>query len=278
MKYIRITILLIFLASCQANGNKNEIVVSPPGYDLSSPEKFLMPEDLDEISGIIFISDPGQFYTLNDEEGKIYSLDLTKKSRLKPFKFTKKGDFEDLCSDGQYLYAIKSNGKVFRISNAFTDSFTLKEYDYPEKGNEFETIFFDPGTKKLVILCKICSTYMNGKIPAFSLDTAKSEFTYEPAYAPDTLAVMNLMGKKKIDVRPSAAAIHPKTGELYIISSQDRLIIIMKNGVVTATYKLSKKMFRQPEGLTFAPNGDMYISNEAAESIANILAFRYTPK
>jgi len=278
MKYIRIIILIFLLASCQTNGTKDEKVVSPPGYDLSSPEKFLMQEDLDEISGLLYVNDPGHLYTLNDEEGKIYSLDLGKKSKLQPFKFTKKGDFEDLCSDGQYLYAIKSNGKVFRISNAFTDSFTLKEYDYPEKGNEFETIFFDPGTKKLVILCKICSTYMNGKIPAFSLDTAKSEFTYEPAYAPDTLAVMNLMGKKKIDVRPSAAAIHPKTGELYIISSQDRLIIIMKNGVVTATYKLSKKMFRQPEGLTFAPNGDMYISNEAAESIANILAFRYTPK
>jgi hypothetical protein len=270
MKYIRIIILIFLLASCQTKGTKDEKVVSPPGYDLSIPEKFLMQEDLDEISGLLYVNDPGHLFTLNDEEGKIYSLDLGKKSKLKPFKFTKKGDFEDLCSDGQYLYAIKSNGKVFRISNAFTDSFTIKEYDYPQKGNEFETIFFDPVTKKPVILCKIC--------PSYSLDTAKSEFTFEPAYSPDTLTVMNLMGKKKIDVRPSAAAIHPKTGELYIISSQDRLIIIMKDGVVTATYKLSKKMFRQPEGLTFAPNGDMYISNEAAESIANILAFRYNLK
>jgi hypothetical protein len=278
MKYLTISLLLYLLASCQASGAKTETVISPPGYDLASPEKFLMPEDLDEISGLLYIGPPGLLYTLNDEEGKIYRLDLTNKTRLKPFKFAKKGDFEDLCADEHYIYALKSNGKIFRITNAFTDSFSTKEFDYPEKGNEFETIFFDPSTKKTVIMCKKCTAFNNGKVQAFSLDTSKSAFTYEPAYSPDTLTVMKLMGKQKIEVRPSAAAIHPKTGELYILSSQDKLLIIMKDGVVTASYKLSKKMFRQPEGLTFAPNGDMFISNEAAEAIANVLEFRYKPK
>jgi hypothetical protein len=266
------------LASCQQNTADKEKVESPPGYDLALPEKFLMQEDLDEISGILYVQDPGIMYTLNDEEGKIYRLDIYKKAKIKSFRFTKKGDFEDLCSDGQYLYALKSNGKIFRITNAFTDSFSVREFDYPEKGNEFETIFYDPLTKKTVIICKICSEFKDGKVKAFSLDTSGSSFTYDPSYAPDTLAVMKQLAKQKIDLRPSAAAIHPKTGDLYIISSQDRLLIIMKNGVVTATYKLSKKMFRQPEGLTFSPNGDMYISNEAVESIANILAFRYSLK
>jgi hypothetical protein len=275
MKYIKITILILLLASCQMNGGEKEKVVSPPGYDLSSPEKFLMQEELDEISGIIYGNEPGLIYTLNDEEGKIYSLNLSKANKLRPFKFTKKGDFEDLCFDGQYWYALKSNGKVLRITYAFTDSFIVKEYDYPEKGHEYETIFFDPAMKKTIILCKICPAYIDGKIPSYSLDTSKSAFTYEPFYSPDTLAVKQAMGKQKIDIRPSAAAIHPKTGELYIISSQDRLLIIMKDGIVKSSYKLPKKTFRQPEGLTFAPNGDMYISNEAGESIANILAFRY---
>ncbi len=278
MKYLKISILILTIISCNATADKTEKVESPPGYDLSSPEKFLMQEELDEISGILYAGDPAQMYTLNDEEGKIYSVDLTKKSRIKPFKFTKKGDFEDLCMDDQYMYALKSNGKVMRISFPFTDSFIVREFDYPEKGNEFESIVHDPGTKKTVIICKICSTFNNGRVNAYSLDTSKGEFQYEAAYSPDTAAVMKLMGKQKIDVRPSAAAVHPKTGELYIVSSQDRLLIIMKNGAVTASYKLSKKMFRQPEGLCFAPNGDMYISNEAVEAIANILAFRYKPK
>lgn len=278
MKYIRFCVWILILISCQSKSTKDETVESPPGYDLASAEKFLMPEELDEISGIIYTGDPGHIYTLNDEEGKIYSIDLYKKSKMMPFKFTKKGDFEDLCSDGSYLYALKSNGKVFRISYAFTDSFLVKEFDFPEKGNEFEAILYDPLIKKPVIICKICSTYINGKIQAFALDTSNAQFTYVPAFAPDTLTIMNLMGKQKIDVRPSAAAIHPKTGELYIVSSQDKLLVIMKDGKVTASYKLSKKIFRQPEGLAFAPNGDMYISNEAAESIANILAFRYHPK
>ncbi len=277
MKYLHIAFLSVLFCSCTGNAKQKEIVESPPGYDLSIPEKFLMQEDLDEISGIIYIPDQRLIYTLNDEEGKMYIVDLENKSSVRSFKFTKKGDFEDLCFDGQYWYTLKSNGKVLRVSQPFTDSFQVNEYEYPTKGDEYETIFFDPATKKTVILCKQCVSYPQGKIPAYYLDTTNSQFVFDPHYAPDTMALVNVVGKPGVTMKPSAAAIHPLTGELYIVSINDRLLIIMKEGQINAAFKLPKKIFRQPEGITFAPNGDMYISNEAGESIANILRFPYKP-
>ena len=51
--------------------------------------------------------------------------------------------------------------------------------------------------------------------------------------------------------------------------------MIMKDGLLNAVYPLDKTMFRQPEGITFMPNGNLLISNEAKGSTANILIFAY---
>jgi hypothetical protein len=277
MKYSRVITFLFALVACQAGIKNEEPVISPPGYDFSNPVKYLMKEELDEISGIIYMNDPPRIVTLNDEEGKLYTVNLESSEKPGHFKFAKKGDFEDLCFDGQYWYAMKSKGIVFRIKNAFSDSFSVKEFPFPEMGNEFETIFYDPSVKKTIILCKQCLTSVNGRVPAYSLDTTTSTFPYEPMYSPDTLSIMNMLGKKKIKFRPSGAAINPLTGELYILASSDKLLLIMKGGEIMQVIKLSKNLFRQPEGITFAPNGDLYISNEAKDAIGNILLFRYDP-
>jgi hypothetical protein len=61
-----------------------------------------------------------------------------------------------------------------------------------------------------------------------------------------------------------------------MLSSVNNLIVIMdQNWNVKAEYKLDPSLFRQPEGIAFSNNGDMYISNEAAGGTANVLLFRY---
>ena len=56
------------------------------------------------------------------------------------------------------------------------------------------------------------------------------------------------------------------------------LVIADPKGKVEEVFKLDPVMFNQPEGLTFAPNGDLYISNEGGEGIATILKFNYKKK
>ncbi len=65
-------------------------------------------------------------------------------------------------------------------------------------------------------------------------------------------------------------------GKLYIVASVGKLLVIAsKIGEVEEVFRLDPVLYNQPEGLTFAPNGDLYISNEGGEGIATILKFIY---
>jgi hypothetical protein len=89
-----------------------------------------------------------------------------------------------------------------------------------------------------------------------------------------------MLGQKSLKFKPSAAAIHPITGELYIISAiNDLLVITDRQGEPKIAYEIDGKLFKQPEGIAFTPDGDLIISNEAADrGVANLLLFKYQKK
>jgi hypothetical protein len=54
------------------------------------------------------------------------------------------------------------------------------------------------------------------------------------------------------------------------------LVVADRNGNPEKVYKINPKLYKQPEGLTFTPEGDLLISNESADiGAANILIFKY---
>jgi hypothetical protein len=97
------------------------------------------------------------------------------------------------------------------------------------------------------------------------------------AFVMDIRKIEDLLDEKKFRFKPSAAAIHPLTNELYIISSINKVLVIADvNGVPKKVYKINPKLYKQPEGLTFTSKGDLIISNESADiGAANILFFKY---
>ncbi|MEL6358144.1 MAG: SdiA-regulated domain-containing protein, partial [Bacteroidota bacterium] len=78
---------------------------------------------------------------------------------------------------------------------------------------------------------------------------------------------------------PSAIAIHPKSGQLFVTSSAGRLIVILsQQGEIHHIRRLDKDFFPQPEGLAFAPDGTLYISTEAKHGApARIYQVAYQP-
>jgi hypothetical protein len=54
-------------------------------------------------------------------------------------------------------------------------------------------------------------------------------------------------------------------------------VIADRKGKVLNAFKLNPDTFQQAEGIAFAPDGDMYISNEGKLGKPTLLYFPYTP-
>ncbi|WP_010526460.1 hypothetical protein [Thermophagus xiamenensis] len=61
-------------------------------------------------------------------------------------------------------------------------------------------------------------------------------------------------------------AVHPVTGEVFVLSADNRLLTIYGNKKLKSVYPLAEELFYKPEGLGFADNGDLYISSEGIKN------------
>ena len=80
----------------------------------------------------------------------------------------------------------------------------------------------------------------------------------------------------KIKFHPSALAKNPLTKDWYIVSSVNKLLLVLdEKWNVKEVFPIDPALFKQPEGIAFNNQGDLYISNEGGEGVANVLLFRY---
>ncbi|NJO24841.1 MAG: hypothetical protein HC867_02185 [Bacteroidia bacterium] len=113
-------------------------------------------------------------------------------------------------------------------------------------------------------------------IPAFCFDLAAKQFQQEPCFMIDTKKVRALLNDKNLECRPSAAAIHPVLNKLFVLCSVGKVLIICDTeGNVEEAFRLDPAFFPQPEGITFAPNGDMFICNEGQDQLGTIIRFPF---
>ncbi|MEO5947389.1 MAG: SdiA-regulated domain-containing protein [Chitinophagaceae bacterium] len=266
--------LLKFAYIPETDQAKKEIEQS--GYNFSNPdERMDLDKHLKEISGMAYIPKTNLILAENDEKGEIFTVDFTNKNDLiSKEKFGGKSDYEDIVYTDTAIYMLVSTGSVVRVSTRDT-SLVTSEYSLALNGtNEFEAMYLTGDGKSLILLCKDCSKEKDEIRKAYRFDLATQKFDTELAYTIDVNSIRQMLNDDKAEFKPSAAGINPLNGKLYIIASVGKLMVIAsKDGKVEAVIKLDPELFNQPEGLTFAPNGDLYISNEAGEKTPTILKF-----
>jgi uncharacterized protein YjiK len=276
--FFLISMLPAFVKCGQAQEHdKDKQYPSPPGYQLNNPYVINLKTELDEISGVSFYPKDTSVFAISDDKGSLYKIYVKYKSRVEKWKFAKANDFEDLVLADSIFYVLASDGSI----NTFkydSEKPSVSTYETALEGdNEFETLYKDEATKKLVMICKDCEADTKGTVTAYSFDPSTQTFSDDPFFVIDATQITAKLPKEKGKFKPSAACINPVTHELYIISSVNKALVVADTkGNVKEVYPLNPSLYKQPEGLTFTPSGDLIISNEQAEiGSANILIFKY---
>lgn len=263
-----LTFLAILGISCSSQTGKS-FVPNVQGYHEKHQQQFVLNDKLLEISGIVSL-DGNSFAGVNDEDGQLFFFNATNDSVV-GYRFKGKGDYEDLARIKDTYYVLESDGNIIEIPSPYT---THETYKFKEKDMEFESLVYYQKAGKLVLITK--DQKKAKSITAFSFDLTTKNFDPEPFFKISLKEVYEKLANFNAECKPSAAAINPVNNELYIIASVGKVLLeCTQQGKLIKIYKMNPTHFPQPEGITFATNGDMYISNEGADGKATILKFPY---
>jgi hypothetical protein len=266
-------------------------VSSPPGYDLTAPKKFVVGEVLHEISGIVFLNgNADTIYAIEDEAGKLFYFHLGD-GKYPYWKFGRRGDYEDVALlDGKEFVVLRSDGSLFvfpvdrprkggDIEKSKKGEVLTRAYENILPSGEYEGLYADEGGK-LIALCKNCpEDDQREEVTAYTLQyDAKHELAVTGHFLIQADASKVKSGRKKVRFHPSALARHPLTKEWYVLSSVNKALLVLDSQwKLKNTYQLDPILFKQPEGLAFDRQGNMYVSNEGHGGNANVLVFSYKP-
>ena len=287
--------LLLLMSSC-AIWKPRE--VREIGYDLEAPDMHrTLPSTLHEISGITQIT-ADTFACIQDEKGTVFLIDVTNGNIIKQLPFFGDGDYEGIARVNNTLYILRSDGTIFEIPNFRSPEYGHLTYETGIPANNNEGLCYDAAQNRLLIACK--SNIGKGAvlknvraIYAFDLSTKKLsdvpvfELNIETLQAYANTHELDIPTKNKkhkkhsdepdIKFRTSAIAIHPVNGRLYALSAIDHLLCILNtDGSVYKLIKLDEDVFNKAEGIAFANDNSMLITNEGQDKQPTLLSFSYT--
>jgi uncharacterized protein YjiK len=271
-------------------------------YDLDHPDHTLkLDNELKEISGLGIDATGKYLYAVQDEEGKIYMLDIKDGDIKATTKFHKDGDYEGIEVVDNRIYVVKSTGTLYEVTNVGGPNQRLQKYNsFLSRENDVEGLAFNAEQNCLLLACKGLPATgesfdeIRYKKTVYKFDLATNTLSPDPMYTlqldhiraylelhPAIKKYEKLLeffsaGKENLTFNPSAIAIHPITKDIYLTSSVGKVLIVLNpDGNVVHIEKLDKDVHVQPEGIAFATDGTLYISNEGKGNKARIHRFAY---
>lgn len=232
-----------------------------------------LPVILKEISGIDFL-DQDRVACIQDETGTIFIYNLRSSKIEKEIPFAGSGDYEGIALHGDDAYVLRSDGRIFQVGNFMTDPKVQEYSTFLTSKQDTEGLSLDKKNNRLLISIKGYEPDQKDYkgIYAFNLSTRQLE--KKPVFRID-LNDPQLEGfkkKKKASFNPSDIALHPQKDEIYLIEGSKPKILLMDfSGKVKKVQEFDDADFSQPEGIAFAPDGGLYISNEGKDKEGNIL-------
>lgn len=271
----------------------------PFSYQINQPdESFTLHESLNEISGISLSEDGQHLIGVQDENGRIFFMNKKNGQIEKEVEFHKDGDYEDITIVDGEIFVLKSTGTLYKVADCSVDKTVCTKYNgFLEKDNDVEGLTYDPVNHRLLLACKGDSgigTNIDLQKSVYAFNLEKQEMEEQPAYVINQASIFNFLSQhpaieklesllhsftpdnSHIEFCPSAIAVHPLTGDIYVLASIGKMLVILNPaGDVIHIEKLDKTVHRQPEGMVFDKDGTLYISNESKNDPPKIHRFSY---
>jgi uncharacterized protein YjiK len=288
-----------FLVGCNpahpVSNNRADVWACP--YRVNAPDTgFTMPKSLVEISALTLSPFADKLATVSDEKGDLFFINkYTGVVDTPSIHFAPDGDFEGLEFVGTTAYAIKSKGKLYEISNAATPAQKVIVHKTSlSKDDNIEGLGYDKKNNRLLLAAKGQKDVGESRKRIFAFDLATKTLVDEPVLGIGAVDFARFLASHKSSINdverlsalvsgvdsslvigPSALAVHPLSGDIYLLSSVGKLLVVLsEKGVIKDIISLDKKVHVQPEGLTFDLDGTMYISNEGKNGLGKLYVFK----
>lgn len=265
-------------------------------YDLSGGMQFALKNELAEISGLSLSENKEQLVAVQDENGLLFFINKNNGTIEKTIDFKNDGDYEGVTYAYGKYFILKSSGTIYEMNLEGTEPTYKKHKHQLSEHTDHEGITYDPQTDKFIVICKDSKGLENVddntrllytvdvKNPTANstpflyirredVKTYLSE-NYTKEKIQDSFSKIFDEGLNYLHVGPSGIAIHPITGNIYVVCSKGKLLIVMgRDNKILKIVKLDKKRFPQPEGIVFEADGTMYIASEAKKNLATVSFF-----
>lgn len=275
---------------------------NPFQYDLhDASQRWELPGKLEEISGLSY-SGANKLACVQDEKGNIYIFNCNNGEVEQKIDFGGDDDYEGIEVVGSDTWVINSKGTLFHVKDyLYEDILSVEKYNTEFTGkNDVEGLGYDPFSGNLLIACKghpfVDEKHGKEFKAVYSYDTHTKKLNLDPFllieidsiksyknYNTMTRLGIELLAsiddsKGDLSFQPSAIAVHPISGNIYILAAVGNLLVVYsREGKLLAMAELKPKDHPQPEGICFGPDGTMYIANEGNGGHGSIQAFRMIP-
>jgi len=248
--------------------------------DLAAPpaDRWELPKALQEISGLA-VDSAGRVFAHDDEQAIIYQLDPATHRVVKRFSFglpAVRGDFEAIVVVGRQAILTTSDGVLY----AGLEGRDGESVPYVTQATgvgrdcEVEGMAYEPAGRALLFACKEPrTTALVGHLAVLRWSLDRKALDPRPWI---------FLGLSKITRELRGPGFHPSelvrvagSGNYLVLSGREHAIAeITPAGKVVAVARLRRGDHRQAEGLAFAPDGALLISDEGAGRRGTVTVYR----
>ena len=276
------------LASTSAPGTVHEDTASAPStphednltlasYDLEKPaRRFKLPKQWREISGLTMLGE-NRLLAHDDERGVVFEIDYRDGSLVKTFALSDQldpisDDFEGIAAAEGRVYLVSSSGRLYEFVEG-PDGETVLYNLYTTgigRDHEIEGLAYDPDQRVLLLISKNPKNPEQTGLVAicrWSLDT--KQLVEDGHILIPAVALSSRIDSKRF--QPSGIERHPISGNYFVVAARQCAIAeITPQGQVLAVADLAADRHPQTEGIAFASDNTLIVSDEGVSKRATL--------